>query len=71
MSDIHDTIFAATLEVEAYENQADYPVPGDFEASVYKLVYEKGVETMREAAVRNLRVQGFNIHACQTLDLKV
>lgn len=68
---IKQVVDAATRQVEAIEDKADFPVPGDFDASVHTLVFQAGVEAMREAAVRNLRQQGFNIHANQTLDIKV
>lgn len=70
-TNIKQIVAVATNQVEAIEKSSDLPVPNDAKASIALLVYQAGVEAMREAAVRNLRVQGFNIHANQTLDLKV
>lgn len=68
---IKQLITEVESKIEAINDPADLPVPGDYEASAATLYFQAGVEAMREAAVRNLRVQGMNIHANQTFDLKV
>lgn len=57
---IKQVIETATRQIEAIEDKADFPVPGDFDASVHALVFQAGVEAMRTEAAKVLQVGGFN-----------